>query len=61
MQQFLQKAREFLIALIKDNAMLKQLEKALDENVHERKALQLAMQEEQDLLKKSAHDRLTNS
>ena len=35
----------------KGHAMLKQLEKALDENVHERKAMELAMQEEQDLVK----------
>ena len=33
------------------HSMLKQLEKALDENVHERKAMELAMQEEEDLLK----------
>lgn len=33
------------------HAMLKKLEKALDENVHERKAMELALQEEQDLLK----------
>lgn len=33
------------------HAMLKQLEKALDENVHERKAMELAMQEEEDLVK----------
>ena len=33
------------------HAMLKHLEKALDENVHERKAMELAMQEEQDLVK----------
>ena len=31
--------------------MIRQLEKALDENVHERKAMELAMQEEEDLLK----------
>ena len=31
--------------------MLKQLEKALDENVHERKAMELALQEEADLVK----------
>ena len=35
----------------KGHAMLKQLEKALDENVHERKAMELAMQEEEDLVK----------
>lgn len=34
-----------------DHAMLKQLEKALDENVHERKAMELALKEEEDLLK----------
>ncbi len=34
-----------------DHAMLRQLEKALDENVHERKAMELAMTEEEDLLK----------
>jgi rubrerythrin len=33
------------------HAMLKMLEKALDENVHERKAMELAMQEEEDLVK----------
>lgn len=33
------------------HAMLKQLEKALDENVHERRAMELALQEEEDLLK----------
>ncbi len=33
------------------HAMIRQLEKALDENVHERKAMELAMQEEEDLLK----------
>jgi rubrerythrin len=33
------------------HAMLKQLEKALDENVHERKAMELAMKEEEDLAK----------
>jgi len=31
--------------------MLKQREKALDENVHERKAMALAMREEEDLIK----------
>ena len=35
----------------KGHAMLKQLEKALDQNVHERKAMELAMQEEEDLVK----------
>lgn len=35
-----------------DNAMLKQLEKALNENIHERKAMELAMQEEEDLVKR---------
>ena len=34
-----------------NHAMLKQLEKALDENVHERKAMELAMKEEEDLAK----------
>ena len=33
------------------HAMLKPLEKALDENVHERKAIELAMKEEEDLVK----------
>lgn len=33
------------------HAMIRQLEKALDENVHERKAMELAMQEEEDLFK----------
>ena len=33
------------------HAMLKLLEKSLDENVHERKAMELALQEEEDLLK----------
>ncbi len=33
------------------HATLKQLEKALDENVHERKAMELAMKEEEDLVK----------
>ncbi|MCK4507436.1 MAG: ferritin family protein [Desulfuromonadales bacterium] len=32
-------------------AMIKQLEKSLDANVHERKAMELALQEEEDLLK----------
>lgn len=32
-----------------DQAMLKQLEKALDENVHERKAMEIALKEEEDL------------
>ena len=35
----------------KGHAMLKKLEKALDENVHERKAMELAMAEEEDLFK----------
>jgi len=35
----------------KGHAMLKQLEKALDENIHERKAMELAMKEEEDLVK----------
>ena len=34
-----------------NHAMLKQLEKSLDENVHERKAMELALQEEEDLAK----------
>jgi len=34
-----------------NHAMLVQLEKALDENVHERKAMELAMKEEEDLVK----------
>ncbi|MGW8313139.1 MAG: ferritin-like domain-containing protein [Desulfuromonadales bacterium] len=34
-----------------NHAMLVQLQKALDENVHERKAMELAMQEEEDLVK----------
>lgn len=33
------------------HAMLKQLEKALDENIHERKAMELALKEEEDLVK----------
>ncbi len=33
------------------HSMLKQLEKALDENVHERRAMELAMKEEEDLVK----------
>lgn len=33
------------------HSMLRQLEKALDENVHERKAMELAMREEEDLVK----------
>jgi rubrerythrin len=33
------------------NATLKMLEKALNENVHERKAMELAMKEEEDLVK----------
>jgi len=33
------------------HAMLKKLEKAVDENVHERKAMELALQEEEDLAK----------
>jgi len=35
----------------KGHAMLKHLEKALDENVHERKAMELALKEEEDLVK----------
>lgn len=42
----------------KSHAMLKQLDKSLDEKVHERKAMELAMQEEEDLAK---HLRLTAS
>ncbi len=34
-----------------DSAMLKALQKALDENVHERKAMEIAMKEEEDLEK----------
>lgn len=34
-----------------NHAMLKQLEKALNESVHERKAMELAMKEEEDLVK----------
>jgi len=34
-----------------DTAMLRQLEKALDENVHERKAMEIALKEEEDLAK----------
>lgn len=34
-----------------DSVMLKELEKALDENVHERKAMEIALQEEEDLAK----------
>lgn len=34
-----------------NHAMLRQLDKALDENVHERKAMELAMKEEEDLVK----------
>ena len=35
----------------KGHVMLKQLEKALDENVHERRAMELALREEEDLVK----------
>jgi rubrerythrin len=43
---------EFIVQPPKANhAMLKQLEKALDENVHERRAMELAMTEEEDLVK----------
>ena len=35
-----------------DQALLKQLEKALDENVHERKAMEIALKEEEDLSKR---------
>ncbi len=34
-----------------DTAMLKSLQKALDENVHERKAMEIALKEEEDLEK----------
>lgn len=34
-----------------NHAMLKQLEKALDEKIHERKAMELALREEEDLAK----------
>lgn len=34
-----------------EHAMLRKLEKALGENVHERKAMQIALQEEEDLAK----------
>ena len=34
-----------------NHAMLKQLEKALNESVHERKAMELAMKKEEDLVK----------
>lgn len=34
-----------------DTAMLKELEKSLDENVHERKAMEIALREEEDLEK----------
>jgi len=34
-----------------EHAMLRQLEKALDENVHERKAMEIALKEEDDLAK----------
>ena len=34
-----------------DTAMLKELEKALDANVHERRAMELALREEEDLAK----------
>jgi rubrerythrin len=34
-----------------DQVMLRQLEKALDENVHERKAMEIALKEEEDLAK----------
>ncbi len=34
-----------------NHAMLKALEKALDENIHERKAMELALREEEDLAK----------
>ncbi len=34
-----------------ETAMLKDLEKALDENVHERKAMEIALREEEDLAK----------
>ena len=34
-----------------EHAMLRQLEKALNENIHERKAMQIALKEEEDLAK----------
>ncbi|MHB8708212.1 MAG: ferritin-like domain-containing protein [Desulfuromonadales bacterium] len=34
-----------------EHAMLRELEKALNENVHERKAMQIALKEEEDLAK----------
>jgi rubrerythrin len=34
-----------------EHAMLRQLQKALDENVHERKAMEIALKEEDDLAK----------
>lgn len=34
-----------------DSVMLKELEKALDENIHERKAMEIALREEEDLAK----------
>jgi len=34
-----------------DTAMLKELEQALDENVHERRAMEIALREEEDLEK----------
>lgn len=34
-----------------EHAMLRQLEKALNENIHERKAMELALKEEEDLAK----------
>lgn len=41
---------EFISQPPKSNhALLKQLEKALDENIHERKAMEIALQEEEDL------------
>ena len=35
-----------------EHVMLKQLEKALNENVHDRKAMELALKEEEDLAKR---------
>jgi len=37
-----------------DSVMLRELEKALDENVHERKAMEIALKEEEDLAKNLA-------
>jgi rubrerythrin len=37
-----------------DTVMLKELQKALDENTHERKAMEIALREEEDLAKNLA-------